>query len=365
MSKENNAFEEFFEEKIKQRIFSVKTNCDKELPALKFKFGTPDRKRYEQIHLHEVKELISVFKKNEWDYHRDIINPYEFNNIDKINYINRAYFKLHEMIKIFDINKDLRNEVNINYTGVCEFPCGFVKCVMDNDDIYNNIETINVISNDENKPKLDNLSKVNINVLDITIKNELKECLKDKAHKSIFVTSDGGINENEDYSKKEELHYKLKLYEIGASLRILKTGGIMIIKFFDFFTTPTIEMIYYLTFFFKEIYIYKPLTSRPTNSERYIICKYKVNRECNLALNIPDKCLDNLTSFLDTNIPLDFYNNLKKINNNILNNQVNNIKFVISKIESQSFDKEKQYFKTKKSREQKKFFKLFNIKNLY
>jgi cap1 methyltransferase len=48
----------------------------------------------------------------------------------------------------------------------------------------------------------------------------------------------------------------------------------IVVKVFDILTETSIQLIYLLFSFYKEVYIYKPKTSRPTNSEKYIICKY-------------------------------------------------------------------------------------------
>jgi len=349
-------------DKMKARVYSLPTNYTKDVPGIKFKFKKNTCfNNLKEDDLITAKNLLDGFSKNKWNFFRDLVNPYEFGNIDKTKYINRAYFKLHEIIKVFDLEK-IANK-NIDFSGVCEFPCGFTKCILDNDVFSKSVINVNIMSNDDNKPKLNNYYKQNINIdiVDITDKEQLKEVLKGKSHKSMLVTSDGGINENKEYSKKEVMHYRLKLCEIGTSLRLLDEGGVLVIKFFDFFTKPSIEMAYYLSFFFKEMYMYKPLTSRPTNSERYMICKYMVKRESNLVLNIPGN-LENLSSFLSDNVPIEFSKKMKKASEHIINTQINNIKFVVGKMTSDIDDREKKYFNSNKKSEQQKFFRELGVK---
>lgn len=50
-------------------------------------------------------------------------------------------------------------------------------------------------------------------------------------------------------------------------------GGNFICKLFDIFTPFSVGLIYLLRTCFQEISIHKPNTSRPANSERYVICK--------------------------------------------------------------------------------------------
>jgi hypothetical protein len=56
-------------------------------------------------------------------------------------------------------------------------------------------------------------------------------------------------------------------------LILQKPGGGFVLKMFDLFHETSIEMLYLLSYFYKQVYIYKPNTSREANSEKYIICK--------------------------------------------------------------------------------------------
>ena len=74
---------------------------------------------------------------------------------------------------------------------------------------------------------------------------------------------------------------------------------------FDILTDSSIHLIYLLSLCYKELYIYKPKTSRPTNSEKYIICKgFKIND------NIKAILLDKLKNISKTFISKQ--NNTKK-----------------------------------------------------
>ena len=42
---------------------------------------------------------------------------------------------------------------------------------------------------------------------------------------------------------------------------------------FDTFTHASIDILYILSSLYEKVYFYKPQTSRPGNSEKYIICK--------------------------------------------------------------------------------------------
>lgn len=98
--------------------------------------------------------------------------------------------------------------------------------------------------------------------------NELCEKFKNSFS---LITADGGFNERNDYNNKERLHHRLFFCEILTALFTQKPGGCFVVKFFDLFTQFSAELVYILSLFYN-VSIYKPETSRPTNSEKYIVC---------------------------------------------------------------------------------------------
>jgi hypothetical protein len=56
-------------------------------------------------------------------------------------------------------------------------------------------------------------------------------------------------------------------------LTCLKQGGHFVCKFFDILSEFTGDLVWLLYQLFDQVCITKPLTSRPANSERYIVCK--------------------------------------------------------------------------------------------
>jgi cap1 methyltransferase len=96
------------------------------------------------------------------------------------------------------------------------------------------------------------------------------EFIKDKVD---LVTADGGIDVNGDENFQEEHLKELILCQIITAIITLKKGGTFVCKLFDTFTPFTVYLIYTLYLLFDKICIVKPSTSRPANSEKYIICK--------------------------------------------------------------------------------------------
>ena len=165
----------------------------------------------------------------------------------------------------------------------------------------------------------------------------IQELLKNENfNKFHIITGDGGFDEGIDFNNKEQLHYNLILSEIYSAIKLQQVNGHFILKVFDIFTETSIHLLYLLSLFYSEIYIYKPKTSRPTNSEKYIICKFfKINNEkyyLNILSNLKilsKKIYNNdciYTSFkIFKYIPESFIINIKNINECIINQQCHHL----------------------------------------
>ena len=85
-------------------------------------------------------------------------------------------------------------------------------------------------------------------------------------------TADGGFNwEDEKYQEAEA--YTLLLGEIITALKVQNKGGHFVLKIFSTFTSMTIKLVLLLKSFYQDVIVTKPLMSRMSNSERYIVCK--------------------------------------------------------------------------------------------
>lgn len=96
-----------------------------------------------------------------------------------------------------------------------------------------------------------------------------------------LVTADGGFeienSGNGDYdksllNKQEWLSSRLLLVQALVGMNSTKIGGNFVLKCFDTVTAISAQTIYLLSLVFESISIFKPVTSRPANSERYIVC---------------------------------------------------------------------------------------------
>ncbi|XP_077298711.1 cap methyltransferase 1 [Arctopsyche grandis] len=90
-----------------------------------------------------------------------------------------------------------------------------------------------------------------------------------------FLMADGGFSVEGEENIQEIKSKQLYLCQCIAALSLVRDGGHFVVKLFDCFTKFSIGLIYLMYRSFKRICIHKPVTSRPANSERYLICKWK------------------------------------------------------------------------------------------
>jgi 23S rRNA U2552 (ribose-2'-O)-methylase RlmE/FtsJ len=74
-----------------------------------------------------------------------------------------------------------------------------------------------------------------------------------------------------DYNKQEEEHTKIFVGALLAGLNIVRKGGCLMVKLYTILEPITISIIAAFSAVFKKSFIYKPITSKPDNSEVYIV----------------------------------------------------------------------------------------------
>lgn len=139
-----------------------------------------------------------------------------------------------------------------------------------------------------------------------------------------FVMADGGFSVEGQENYQEVLSKRLYLCQFLCALMNIRPGGHFTCKLFDCFTPFTVGLIYLMYRCFKKICIFKPNTSRPANSERYLICKGK-NESTDSIENYFDQInrqLENITDDIVSIVPLEvmkrdgkFYNYIYRCNN--------------------------------------------------
>lgn len=124
-----------------------------------------------------------------------------------------------------------------------------------------------------------------------------------------FVMADGGFSVEGQENLQEILSKQLLLCQFLMALSVVRTGGHFVCKTFDLFTPFSVGLIYLLYCCFERVCLFKPITSRPANSERYVVCKgLKVGiddvREYLFSVNIKLNQLRNTDSDVNLVVPL-------------------------------------------------------------
>ena len=238
-----------------------------------------------------------------WDQYKKYSNRYELvhipnnkkKNHDSIAFyipLSRSFFKLWEMIVDFDLLPSEDIETPLLTGHIAEGPGGFMeawirarenqlgKC---RDKLYG----ITLVSSKREIPGWDKMSyfiknySENINISygsdgtgDIYQLENIKHFIKQTGKNSCYlVTADGGFDFSVDFIHQEQMAYKLIFSEILIAISIQKPGGCFVCKFFDSFTLFTVKLLWLLNCCYREVIITKPVTSRPANSEKYVVCR--------------------------------------------------------------------------------------------
>lgn len=139
-----------------------------------------------------------------------------------------------------------------------------------------------------------------------------------------LITADGSVSCQHDPNNQELIVTPIKMAEIAAALKCLKKRGMFVIKYFTCFEPQTICQLWLLASVFRRFNIFKPVTSKPGNSEIYIICDDFCGTEC-----IPDQYFDSLVQCPPTSIlfspdivPKQFVAFITKTMTDIVNRQI-------------------------------------------
>ena len=302
----------------------------------------------------ELYELIQSTKSkidnyiNEWDKYKKNLNVYEciytsnnsHKNICNINPVSRSFFKMIEIIKDFNI------PVTGKISCIAEAPGGFIESFLYQNKGITSIHGITLLSRNKKIPywnpqlckePLLNIHKGKDNTGDIyNFENSIHFINKVERGTCDIVTGDGGFDYSTDFNNQEKSSYKLILNEILIALNIQKKGGIFICKMFDLFYTSTLKLIYILYLSYEEVFFIKPLTSRPSNSEKYIICKgFKgYNKQISNIL-----CINKENDILPIQISDIFLHKIKEYNLIFIKQQIHCINQILINIKNKSYNK--------------------------
>jgi cap1 methyltransferase len=326
------------------------------------------------------KEKIDKLENNEnWDKMKKIGNPYELiyttynkkrknDSISQHIPISRSYFKMWEIFYNFDLFKNFNMHTEHIFAHLAEGPGGFMEATYNfkskitkkksiNDIFYGiTLKPTNEYIPDFNKIKkiFNGNNNIKIEYGNLYIYDDVKNYIsKFSNEKAILVTADGGFDYSSNFNGQEINSCQIIYSECIVALNILKKGGSFVCKVFDLFSYTMIQILYIVSSCFEEVYIYKPETSRPANSEKYLVCMYYKDNlsnesKSNLLKIIElwnDKTVelteDDSIIFKDIKVSNSFIQNLNNYNEQYMETQIyylnNTIKLAEHKIEKDKY----------------------------
>jgi 23S rRNA U2552 (ribose-2'-O)-methylase RlmE/FtsJ len=252
----------------------------------------------ENDYLKFYKNKIDELPNNkQWDTVKKITNEYELIHIPTnkkrrnesiafYNPLSRSYYKMVEILNDFNLLENY-NYNKIKTAHIAEGPGGFIEALINKR--KNSYDEVNAITLKSCKKEIPGWRKAKIflerhpnikiyygkddtgdiynvdNIIDFREKVGFNSC--------DLITADGGFDFSIDFNKQEQLSSRLIFCEIVTALSVQKKGGDFICKFFDSYTNITIKLLWLLNCLYEKIVFTKPFTSRPANSEKYILAQ--------------------------------------------------------------------------------------------
>lgn len=161
-----------------------------------------------------------------------------------------------------------------------------------------------------------------------------------------LVTADGGFDWKHENLQEQDA-FKLILAQVIMALKIQEKGGSFICKVYETFTNTTSKLINILLQFYDETFITKPLISRLSNTEKYIVClKFKDHKTKDKDISKLESVLDQMNGnknknlvdmFPDFNISNEFKTELIKLNVEVENKLFKTINEMIVFIKNKNY----------------------------
>lgn len=242
--------------------------------------------------LTKYKNKITPYYNNKtWDKYKKLSNEYELifttpnikTNISLYNPVSRSFFKMWEMLNDFKSDILRNDDQPMKCLFLAEGPGGFVEAVVkyrkNENDLYYGM-TLKPANKTipEWKLKRFDMSRITTfygadNTGDLYNLENTRFLVEQLGANSMdLITADGGFDFSSDFNNQEDLSTKLIRCETYCAFNLLAENGTYILKIYDIFSPQTLHIFTLLKTCFQKIYIVKPFTSRPANSEKYLVC---------------------------------------------------------------------------------------------
>lgn len=284
---------------VKKYVYQFTSYDDREhnagLPHLHQSFLLND---HVHRYLKRIKDCISEHYKNKrWDKYKKLANEYEliytsssgsFPSIAAYPAISRSFFKMWEMLTDFEDVLQLKHRTGLKAVFLAEGPGGFLEAYarFRPRDLYkcDTVYGITLISQDRSVPNwrlpTDIMGVGNVHLLKgidetgslYNVSNIDSFVLDVGKSKANLVTSDGGFDFSNNFNSQESLSVYLIACEVYTALRLQAIDGTFILKVYDIHMSNTLRILSLLVKVYEKVHVTKPLSSRPANSEKYLVC---------------------------------------------------------------------------------------------
>jgi len=162
-------------------------------------------------------------------------------------------------------------------------------------------------------------------------------CAAKYQNKMNIITADGGFDFSVDFNNQENMATQLILCEVFYALAMQKQGGTFILKIFDVFHKPTVDILYLLCYYYNSVSIMKPHTSRIANSEKYVVCQgFKIADSSKIVEQFSElfeslsSSPERILSIIPQEHDLYFLNKIEEMNAMVSFQQIENITSTLS-----------------------------------
>ena len=253
------------------------------------------------MYLCEIKAQIEEYGEEVWDSVKKYTNPFEFihtaipncktHTVSKLRPLSRSFYKMIELhATFFNSSHEPKRMTSFH---LAEGPGGFIEALVHirsrqfpdaQTDVHYGMTLLNhdascpgwkksktFLEAHRNRVCIESGADGTGNIISL---ENFEHCVSKYQNMCNLITADGGFDFSCDFNNQETMVSRLLAAEMGFALALQKPGGHFILKVFDTFTKPTIDILYVLCNLYKEVFVSKPCTSRHANSERYIVCKH-------------------------------------------------------------------------------------------
>jgi len=204
--------------------------------------------------------------------------------------VTNAWLKIYEILGIFgnELVRPLEDgKDGFSFFDACSLPGAFSSAInhyirtLRLDDIKQvdwkaeslwNIEGEEFFGDDYGlvKANPDNFDFGSTGTGDITQEENIRYFRKKYGGRDLYI-SDCGIDVSADFNRQESLNGKLNCAQVLLGMSLIRKGGSVVFKTYTSFEASSISLRLILSSKFKKFYVVKPLTSRPGNSETYMV----------------------------------------------------------------------------------------------